>query len=208
METLKNIIQLSALILLISVSGWAQQSDKILQKAFSESYQLEKSKSYAAAIEVLKNVYSESSYEINLRLGWLYHLNNENSNSVTHYQKAVNLRPLAIEAKLGIVKPLSVQEKWDKVLEQYNNILKIDDKNYYANYYAGSIYYYRKNYTQAIKYLEIAVNLYPFDYDGNHLLAWTYLMSGNYQNAKIVFNKALLIRPGDTSCLDGLSKIK
>ena len=68
--------------------------------------------------------------------------------------------------------------------------------------------YNRKKYENAIKYFEKLINMYPFDYDANHMLAWSYLNQGRSNDAKIIFNKALLIRPGDASCLDGLSKLK
>ena len=52
------------------------------------------------------------------------------------------------------------------------------------------------------------MNLYPFDYDGNHMLGWCYLNLGRNNDAKVVFQKALLNRPTDASVLEGLSKIK
>ena len=179
-----------------------------LQKAFSESYTHEYAKKYADAINSLTAYYNDDSYEINLRLGWLEYLNKNYAKSLSYYQKAVNLKPYAIEAKLGIVKPLSVLENWDKVIAQYEEILQIDAQNYTANYWEGVINYNRKKYERSGKLFEKLVNLYPFDYDANHMLAWTYLNSGRTNDAKLLFQKALLIRPGDTSCLEGLSKIK
>jgi cytochrome c-type biogenesis protein CcmH/NrfG len=40
------------------------------------------------------------------------------------------------------------------------------------------------------------------------MLAWTYLNMGRNSDAKVLFNKALLIKPADASCLAGLAKIK
>jgi len=58
------------------------------------------------------------------------------------------------------------------------------------------------------RHFERIVNLYPFDYDGNHMLGWTYLNLGRNAEAGILFQKALLSRPGDASSLDGLSRIR
>ncbi|MFX4439369.1 tetratricopeptide repeat protein, partial [Acinetobacter baumannii] len=88
------------------------------------------------------------------------------------------------------------------------DILKIDAQNVTANYWAGVMQYNRKKYEQAARHFEKVVNLYPFDYDSNHMLAWTYLNLGKNNDAKTLFNKALLIRPADSSSLEGLSKIK
>ncbi|MFZ4058807.1 MAG: tetratricopeptide repeat protein [Ferruginibacter sp.] len=206
MEILKS-ITLAVFMLFMGVTVTAQ-NEAAIQKAFTESYTQEYNKKYADAIATLTKVYNESSYEINLRLGWLNYTNKNYTQSQSYYQKATNLKPYSVEAKLGLVKPLSVLESWDKVMQQYEDVLKIDAQNYTANYWAGIIQYNRKKYEAASKYFEKIVNLYPFDYDGNHMLGWSYLNMGRNNDAKIVFQKALLNRPNDASVLEGLSKIK
>lgn len=197
----------TAIIVLLCISTQAQ-NDAALQKAFSESYTQEYYKKYTEAIAAISKVNSDDNYETNLRLGWLYYLNKNYTQSQASYQKAVSLKPYSVEAKLGLVKPLSTLESWDKVLEQYDEILKIDAQNYTANYWAGVIYYNRKKYDACIKLFEKLVNLYPFDYDANHMLAWSYLNSGRNNDAKVLFSKALLVKPADASALAGLAKIK
>ncbi len=206
MQVLKQTI-FTAIIALLFVSANAQ-NDAAMQKAFSDSYTQEYYKKYTEAIATISKVNSDDNYETNLRLGWLYYLNKNYTQSQAYYQKAVALKPYSVEAKLGLVKPLSVLESWDKVLEQYEEVLKIDAQNYTANYWAGVIYYNRKKYDASIKLFEKLVNLYPFDYDANHMLAWSYLNSGRNNDAKVLFNKALLVKPADTSALAGLGKIK
>lgn len=121
---------------------------------------------------------------------------------------AVKLKPAAIEAKFGYVKPLSFLQSRDKVLEQYKAIIKIDPQNTQANYWAGVIYYNRKQFAAAVKYFKAVVVLYPFDYDGNRMLGWASLMAGQKAVAKLYFEKALLIKPADESSTDGLNSIK
>lgn len=186
----------------------AAQSQAELQKAFSDSYTQEYNKKYSEAINTLTKLYDANNYELNLRLGWLCYENKNYTQSQTYYQAAVKEKPYSIEARLGLVKPLSALESWDKVQQLYNDILQIDAQNYTANYWLGVILYNQKKYEAAAKYFEKLVNLYPFDYDSNHMLGWTYLNLGRNNDAKIVFNKALLNRPADASCLQGLSKIK
>lgn len=196
-----------ALLLLTTVFVHAQQEAK-WQAAFNESYTQEANKQYAAAINTLKAVYEEKSYELNLRLGWLTYLNKEYSSSQGYYQKAVNLKPYSLEAKFGLVQPLAALQLTDKTLQVYEDILKIDPQQTKANYWAGVIWYNRKKYETAARYFEKLVNLYPFDYDGNHMLGWTYLNMGRSNDAKILFGKALLAKPGDASCLEGMKQVK
>jgi tetratricopeptide (TPR) repeat protein len=94
------------------------------------------------------------------------------------------------------------------VINQYVEILKIDPQNTIANYRLGSIYYGKADYNKALGYLEKNVNLYPFDYDSIILFAWTNFKLGKLREAKVLFNKALLNRPKDSSATEGLSLIK
>ena len=201
----KSIIGISTMLLSLFVTA---QEEAKLQAAFKESYTQESVRNFTGAIATLAKLYDEKSYELNLRIGWLYYLNKDYPQSQSYYQKAVALRPYAIEAKLGLAQPLAALQSLDKLLQVYEDILKIDPQHSTTNYWTGVIYYNRRKYEQAAKNFEKVVNLYPFDYDGNHMLAWTYLNMGKSNDAKILFNKALLIRPGDASCLEGLSKIK
>lgn len=198
---------ITAFIMLSAFLVQAQSQSELL-KAFTDSYTQEYNKKYPEAIASLTKVYNADNYELNLRLGWLHYSNKNYAQSENFYQLAVKQKPYSVEAKLGLVKPLSAVESLDKVMQQYEDILKVDAQNYTANYWGGVIQYNRKKYEAASKLFEKIVNLYPFDYDGNHMLAWTYLNMGKNNDAKILFNKALLNRPADASCLEGLGKIK
>jgi tetratricopeptide (TPR) repeat protein len=206
MEILKKITV--AACMLLTTTAVLSQTDKELQKAFSTSYTAEGKANYNTAISALNAVYNEKSYELNLRMGWLFYLSKNYTSSASYYLKAINLKSNSIEAKLGYVKPLSTLESWDKVVEQYESILKIDPQNTQANYWLGVINYNRKKYDVASQYFRKVINLYPFDYDANHMLGWTFLMTGKKEDAKAMFSRALLIKPGDTSASEGLDKAR
>lgn len=185
----------------------AQDYEK-LQNAFKDSYTLEANGKYSNAIEALKSVYEEDSYEINLRLGWLTYFAGFFTESSAYYMKAIQLRPVSIEARFGYVNPAAALGNWEQVKNQYREILKIDPQNTMANYRMGSIYYGNEDYTTALKYFEKVVNLYPFDYDGLIMYAWTNLKLGKFREAEVLFNKVLMNTPDDSSALEGLSQIK
>jgi tetratricopeptide (TPR) repeat protein len=204
MEILKKTF--IAVFLILLVIRLQAQTNVVLQKAFHNSYANEQNKNYIAAINDIYPYLSDNSYEVNIRLGWLHYLNKNYTASQSYYQKAISIKPGAIEAKFGYVKPLSFLQSWDKVLEQYLAILRIDPQNAQANYWAGVIYYNRKQYDAAIKCFKVVVTLYPFDYDGNHMLAWSSLMAGKKADAKPLFERALIIKPADASSTDGLNR--
>lgn len=212
LKKIKKLILFTFVIVAVSqisaTNNTSAGSDNDLQKAFKESYAYEKNQQYSNAISVLKNVYADNVYEINLRLGWLYYLNKQYDESVYYYQKAIDLMPYCIEAKFGIAYPYSAQEKWDKVAEQHTAILSIDPQNTIANYRLGLYYYYKADYTNAHKLFEKVVNLYPFDYSSVLMLAWTNFQLGKSKEAELLLNRVLLMSPDDKSALEGLDLLK
>ena len=192
---------------LLSFQTAKAQEFNTLLSAFEKSYTYEKQNEFNQAIQELKGVYSSDSYEISLRLGWLNYLQGNFTESASHYRHAVELKPYSEEAKMGLVLPLSATGKWDEVVDLYSKILENNPKNTKVNYRLGLIYYNRKQYEKALPYFKTVVDLYPFDYDGLLMLAWTHFSLGQTREAKVLFQKCLLFKPGDQSASDGLSRI-
>lgn len=211
MEALKNNLN-SLFLFLICLATFpvlqAQTDLKTIETAFETSYTQETKGEYSNAVATMKSVYNENSYEVNLRLGWLSYLSGLFTESSAYYQKAIRLKPYAIEAKFGFAYPASAMGNWDQVVTQYLEILKIDPQNTLANYRMGSIFYGKNDFASAEKYLEKVVNLYPFDYDSNILYAWTNFKLGKIRESQVLFHKVLLIKPNDSSALEGLKLIK
>jgi len=145
---------------------------------------------------------------VNLRLGWLNYQMGTMDQSIIYYKRAVELKPYAIEPKLGLAYPLSAMARWDEIIELYGKILAIDPQQTLINYRLALIYYNRNEFEIADTYIQKVVNLYPFDYDSVLLYAWNQLMLKRTREARVLFQKVLLIRPGDESALSGLELIK
>lgn len=177
-------------------------------EAFSRSYSYETAAEYGKAIAEIKSIYKADSYEHNLRLGWLHYLSGLFTESTAYYQKAIQIRKYAIEARFGYVLPAAALGNWDQVANQYVKILEVDPQNTLANYRLGLIYYGREEYGKAMPYFEKVVNLYPFDYDSLIMFAWSNLNLGKMREAKVLFNQVLLLSPKDQSALDGLKRIE
>lgn len=207
MEFLNKSIGIVVFLLVIN-SAFSQINQASLQTAFSKSYILEKTGDFSAALEPLKKVYDESSYELNLRLGWLNYNAGLFDQSVIFYSRAQKLKPYSEEARFGYILPLSALGKWNEVIKLYDEILEVSPNNSVALYRLGLVYYGRKDYNKANTLLKKVVDLYPFGYDGLLLLAWTSYFSGNTNQAKVLFNKVNLYNPGDKSANEGLSLIK
>jgi tetratricopeptide (TPR) repeat protein len=175
------------------------QSEISLREAFKKSYDAEYQLKYQKAIDELTEVYDASSYELNLRLGWLNYKNNRWAESVTYYKKAIAKMPMSIEAKLGIVNALAGLDKWDEIIAMYRSILKIDPYHAIANYRLALIYYNRSDFGNSWKHLKNYINVYPFDFDGNSLAGWIKYSVGKKEEAIVFFRKALLVNPYDTS---------
>lgn len=203
MEILRHRL-ITALLAVVCLTAAFAQTPTALQNTFYKSYDLEKAGNYSAAISELRKVYRQDDYFVNIRMGWLNYLDKNYQESLNYYQNAIRLRPLAIEAKFGCVKPLSALEKWDAVRDQYLAILRIDPNNTRASYWLGVIYYNRKDYPKAYKLFDRIVSLYPLDYDSVIMLAWTKYRLGRKAEAKALFNHALTLIPNDKDALSGL----
>ncbi|HEY5123258.1 MAG TPA: tetratricopeptide repeat protein [Ignavibacteria bacterium] len=190
-----------------TLSGQGNAPNDDIRSAFKESYRLESKGKVQSAIDVLRKVYSKSSYELNLRLGYLSNLKGLYSDAIYFYNTAIGIMPLSVEARLGLANPVIAIEDWTTLENTYNDILKIDPNNSQVNYKLGMMFYYRADYNGAAKYIEKTVNMYPFDYYSVLMLGWTYYNLGKTREAEVLFNKVLLIAPDDASALEGLGLI-
>lgn len=206
MEFMKR-VYLVILVTLVHLGAHAQYNETVL-KAFEKSYVFEKEGDFKQSANVLKAVYLEDSYELNLRLGWLMYNIGLFEDSKNYYKKALVLLPYSEEARFGLVLPCSALGEWDEVAGLYKEILTNSPGNTKALYNLGLIHYNRKEWAQAARLFQKVVDLYPFDYGGLLMMAWTNLQLGKSREAKVLFNRVLLWSPGDASALEGLDLLK
>jgi len=208
METIKQVRLLlmgGLAFLALTASGQTFEETK---DAFQQSYIQEATGKTVGAINSLKEVYDEKSYEINLRLGWLSYQAGNFTESMAYYNKAIDLMPYAIEPRFGVVYPGAAMGNWTMVMGQYEKILEISPNNSIAMHRLGLILYGKEDYEGAKKYFEKVANLYPFDYDALSMLGWSYFKLNNFREARVLFQKALLHTPGGTSAMEGLELLE
>lgn len=189
----------------VTISFGNAQNDSAINAAFAASYKSEANGNYNAGVSELRSVYRPDDYNVNARLGWLLFLSKQYNESLTYYERAIKLKPYVLEARFGMIKALNVLESWDRVKEQYEAILKIDDQNTTALYWLGVLLYNRKDYDGAARNFEKIVNLYPMDYGSVIMLGWAKYYQAKSADARILFNQALLLSPNDASALQGLN---
>lgn len=204
MKLLKNTLVIALTVATLKVSAQSKE----LTAAFNQSYEFEAALKYDAAIKAVNAVYSATSYETNLRLGWLNYAAGKNREALPYYQKAAEIMPASTEPLWAIINPMSKLNDWVDIEKVYLNILKLDPKNASACYNLGLIYYYRKDYVSAKKYFDVSLNLSPFNYSNMLMSGWVNYFLGNKKEATALFNKTLLYSPNDKSALEGLSLIK
>ncbi len=208
-NNMKNTILTSSLLLFFTL-GINAQNNKLL-KAFEQSYSHEKNMEFTKAAHDLEVIYptNMANYELNLRLGWLTYLSGNFKESEKFYSKAITLKPFAIEAIYGNILPLLGQKKYTDVIQLANKALTIAPNDSKAEYFIGLANYYKKDYLKAEKYLEKAINKYPFDLDINLMLGWTKFALGKKNEAKLLFQIAQRNAPnsiGVKTALEIISK--
>jgi tetratricopeptide (TPR) repeat protein len=206
MENLKT--RLTFIVTFVTIISAYGQTDAVINSAFAESYKSELGGNYVVAVSQVRSVYRADDYNMNARLGWLLFLAKQYTESVNYYDRAIKLKPYCIEARFGMIKALNALESWDKVKEQYENILRIDSQNTTSLYWLGVLLYNRKEYDSAARNFEKVVNLYPMDYGSVIMLAWARFYQGRTADARVMFNQALLLSPNDASATQGLNLLK
>ena len=200
-------ISVYSLFVLAMLAGKLQAQWNPTVTAFAVSLEQEKKKDYVGAIKSISDLKDTLGYEFNLRMGWLNYKAGFKKKSLAYYSRAIQLMPNAIEPRLGFGFPAYMLEDFSDLISQYNKVLDIDPnhKNTLSN--LGQIYYYDKQYKKALPYFQKVVSMYPFDYDNNLLLAWTYLYLGKNVEAEQAFNLVLLYNPGDATAKQGLENL-
>jgi len=202
-----NLLMKKAIVIIFTIVAVSINGQSNIEKAFSKSYAFEYNIEYSKAINALVELYTDS-YPIDFRLGWLYYLNKDYIKSEQFYKKAIAREPSSIEARFGLVLPMSALGDWSNVLNVYLEILKIDPNNSVANYRTALIYFNRKDYINSAKYLTKVIKLYPFDYDSNLLYAKIKLAENKSNEAAPYLEKAIQYNPQSEEAIALLKNIK
>jgi tetratricopeptide (TPR) repeat protein len=102
---------------------------------WAESYRLEALTQYDSAATALAPIIKANprhEFAI-LRQGWLNYLRGAHNESIRDYQKALDINPASLDARLGLMLPLIAQQRWREVASHANKVLAVAPWNYYAH---------------------------------------------------------------------------
>jgi len=100
-----------------------------------ESYRLEALAQYDSAAKSLEQIIKEqprNEFAI-LRRGWLGYLRGAHNEAIRDYQRALDINPLSLDARLGLMLPLIAQQRWREVAAHASQVLEVSPWNYYAH---------------------------------------------------------------------------
>jgi cytochrome c-type biogenesis protein CcmH/NrfG len=151
-------------VLLAGVNDVPSQDDSIHQ-AMVRSCECEKNKDYANAIAVLAEQVKThgDDYVLNLRLGWLNHLNGKPEDAIRYYQEAIKKSPKAVEAKLGCLLPMLASSKYNEAETLAKQVIKDDPGNYYGNLRLAVALRMQQKYREAYEIVKGMLAAYPAD---------------------------------------------
>ena len=102
---------------------------------WAESYRLEALSQYDNAAKVMSSIIKNNpnnNFAVSRR-GWLNYLRGAHNESIRDYQKALEINPQSLDARLGLLLPLLAQQRWREASSHANKTLKIAPWNYYAH---------------------------------------------------------------------------
>ena len=174
---------------------------------YKESYALEASRDYVAAIARVREASKagSDSYFANVRLGWLTYLAGDFAESVARYTDAISAAPTAIEPKLGLTLPLLAAGKWRELERACREALAVDTQNVTALGRLAMSYYSLGNFGDAATTYRRLADSYPATLDYKTGLGWALLKLGRSADARAQFEAVLAVSPDNTSAKQGMA---
>lgn len=144
------------------VARAAQTAADLANDAVAKSIALEKEQKYDEAIVALTAI-RKSNYLVNLRLGWLYYLKADYTNSKQFYQMAMRMAPKAVEPRLGLTLPMLAELRYAEVEGVARTILSLDANNYTGSLRLATSLRLQGKYRPAREVNAAMLELYPSD---------------------------------------------
>ncbi len=146
-------------------------------------------------------------YHAYMQLG-LIHAAKHNPLAVDYYNNALNINPESIEAYYGLGMFYQEHEEYNRAIEAYTTILKIDPAYKAAHFNLGYIHLvYLRVFDVAAKHFSDAIKADPNYAEAYYNRGYCYELLGDVMNAKKDYQQATMVRPNYQKAIDGLNRI-
>lgn len=176
----------------------ALKIDKYNSKAyFMKGMNYKEIKDTAKAISSMQTAVEQDQtfYSAYMQLGIL-NAAQKNPIALDYYKNALRVQPNSTETWYNIGKYYQDVKNWNKAMEAYNVVLKIDSKNKNANYNIGAINLAElKDYKMAIQFFTNAISSDAAYVDAYYARGIAYQFNGDKKNALTDFQACLNIDP-------------
>lgn len=150
----------------------------------------------------------QTFYAAYMQLGML-NAGQRNPVAVEYYKNALRVQPNSTDTWYNIGKFYQDMENWEKAMEAYNVLLKIDAKNKNAEYNLASIYLVaKKDYPNALEHYSKALSIDPAYVDAYFGRGVCHQTMGNIKNAEADFKTCLTINPNHAEAKAALGQLK
>lgn len=155
---------------------------------------LDKDPSFIDAYKTRAETYNrlkdwDKAHDDYLRIAEISQFNSDYNQSISAYNKAVELNDKSIPAYLGRAKLYMVKDQEIAALPDFETVLKLDKKNSEANYGLGIIRYNQKSYKKAIKLFKEALSLDEKNPMIHQYLMLSYYARNDKKNLKKAYSK-------------------
>jgi tetratricopeptide (TPR) repeat protein len=146
-------------------------------------------------------------YDAYMQLGLIFSTKH-NPLAADYFKNALNIRPKSIEAYYGLGMFFQSVEEYNKAIESYTTILKIDPKYKYAHFNLGYIHLvYLKVYDAAIKHFTDAIIVDPNYAEAYYNRGYSFELRGDINNARTDYIQAMKIKPNYSKAVEGMNRL-
>lgn len=142
-----------------------------------------------------------------INLGILYS-DRGSAMAADYFNGALNIEPNNVNAMYLLGLHYQDQEKFDKAVSSYQNIISVNPDYPHAYYNIGYIaLVYQEDYDKAIEYMNKAIEVQPAFYRAYYNLGYAYELQGDYQKAREAYKKSLQIMPNFEKAVEGMNRL-
>lgn len=156
-----------------------------------------------AALDTLPPAH-KGGYLALARRGWLLYRLGRSDAAADAYQRAVAAAPGAVEARVGLLLPLSVLRRWNELVAAAKEVLALEPRNYYGTLRLAFAHYNLGRFAEAgALYAQLKAS-YPSDLEVRSGLGWSLLKQGKAGDAAREFRELLATSPRHALARQGL----